>query len=105
MRRATLMCWLSGNLGASNSWNPQGLSIPVNVRRSSYKMLLYLNLNLMDGLISVLHLPIQTFTKICLARAEQFLANGRTNIQIGVTNIRVIVAFRSFTNAPKFAYS
>jgi hypothetical protein len=25
----TFMCWLSWNLGASNSWNPQGLSRPV----------------------------------------------------------------------------
>ena len=33
MRRAdnatTFMCRLSGNLGASTSWNPQGLSRPV----------------------------------------------------------------------------
>ena len=33
MRRAdnltTFMCWLSWNLGASSSWNPQGLSRPV----------------------------------------------------------------------------
>jgi len=25
----TFMCWLSWNLGASTSWNPQGLSRPV----------------------------------------------------------------------------
>lgn len=38
------------------------------------------------------------YKKIRLARSEQFLANGRTSIQTDTTN--VMVAFRSFTNAP-----
>ena len=38
---------------------------------------------------------ISNFVKICLVRAEFFLADGRTDMT------KLIVAFRNFTNAPK----
>jgi len=86
----TFMCRLSGNLGASISWNRQGLSRPV---MGLIYLFLQWNLRIYNFIAKNIYPRISTFSGICLFLYRSCLhSHAMCEIYLAVVWVNVVIS-------------